>query len=67
MLVELLFGHGRQQQTANPKMCPCTLAFGDQGIGRLLNSVVEERVGALQAKDQPSAGGLQQRSVDLLF
>jgi hypothetical protein len=46
---------------------PRALAFGDERIGRLLNTVVEECVGALQAEDQPGADGLQERRVDLVF
>ncbi len=67
MFGEAVRRHARQQHSANPKVCHRALAFGDKRIRRLLNTVVEERVGALQAKDQPSAGGLQERRVDLLF
>ncbi len=49
------------------RCAPRALAFGDEGIRRLLNAVVEERVGALQAENQPGAGSLQERSVDRLF
>ena len=70
--IEQMFGeavrrHARQQHSANPKVCPGALAFGDERIGRLLNPVVEEGIGSLQAEDQPGADGIQQRSVDLLF
>ena len=67
MLGEAVRRHARQQHSANPKVCPRALAFGDERIGRLLNTVVEEGIGALQAEDQPGAGGLQERRVDLLF
>src|SRR6202021_392091 len=63
MLGEALRRHA--QHPADPKVCPGALAFGDEGIGRLLNTVVKERVGALQAKDQPSAGGLDRKSTRL--
>jgi len=60
---------------------PCHLLLLDSGrdqtadedrsalneLRRRLNAVVEERVGALQPEDQPSAGGLQERRVDRLF
>ena len=48
-------------------MCPRAIAFRDEGVRRLLNAVVKEGVGALQAVDQPDASGIQQGSVDLLF
>jgi hypothetical protein len=70
--IEHMFGetgrrHARKQQPANPKVCPRALAIGDQRVGRLLNTVMEEGIRILQAEDQPSADGVQQRSVDLLF
>ena len=67
MLGEALCRHARQQDSANPKVRSRPLAFGDERIGRLLNTVVEEPIGALQAEDQPGAGGLQKGRVDLLF
>ena len=59
--------HARQQHPANPKVCRRALAFGDERISRLLNPVVEESVGAIQAEDQSSSGGLPERRVHFLF
>ena len=67
MLRKAVRCHARQQHSANPKVCPGTLAFGDECIGCLLNTVVEELVGAIEADDQPRTGGLPERRVDLLF
>jgi hypothetical protein len=43
------------------------LVFGYERIGRFLNTIVEERIGALPAQDEPGAGRLPEGSVDLLF
>ncbi len=67
MLGELVRRHVRQQHPANAKMWRRALAFGDERIRRLLNTVVEERIGALEAEDQPRPGGLPERRVVLLF
>src|SRR5260370_23634793 len=67
MLGELILSHTLQQHSANSKVCPRALAFGDERIGRLMNTVVEERIGVLLAEDQPCASGLGERRVDLLF
>ena len=68
--IEQMFGQAvrsqaRQQLPANPKVYFRALAFGDERIGRLLNSVVEESIRSLQTKNQPGADGFQKRSVDL--
>src|SRR5713101_7231234 len=47
MLGETVRRHALQQHSASPKVCPDALAFGDEGIGSLLNAVVEERIGAV--------------------
>ena len=52
---------------ANPQVCPRAPPFGDERVGRLLNTVVEESIGSLRAKDQPGTGGLQERSVEFFF
>ncbi len=70
--IEQMFGDAvrrqvRQQRSANPKVFSHALAFGDERIGRLLNTVVEESIGFLLAENQPGAGGIQKRVVDLLF
>src|SRR5271163_5365631 len=67
MLVELVLRHACQQHAANRKVRPPAIAFGDEGIRRLLNAIVEESVGILQAMDQPGTDGFQERRVDLLF
>jgi len=67
MFGEAMRRHARQQHSANPKVRRRALGFGDERIRRLLNTVVEERIGALPAQDQPRAGGLPERCVDLLF
>src|SRR6266436_5596443 len=67
MLGEMIRRHTLQQHSANSKVCARALAFWDERIGRLMNTVVEERVGVLLAEDQPCASGLGERRVDLLF
>ena len=57
----------RRQQSADPEMPVGPLAFGNQRIGRLLDPVVEERVAAIQAKDETGPNRLPQSLVDLLL
>jgi hypothetical protein len=42
MLGETVRRHAREQHSANPKVVPRALAFRDERIGCLLNTVVEE-------------------------
>ena len=45
----------------------CPLPFRDERVGRLLDAVVEEGVGAFQAEDESRPNRLPERRVDLLL
>ena len=47
MLGELICRHGRQQHAADAQVDVGAALFRDQRIGRLLDPVMQERVGAL--------------------
>jgi hypothetical protein len=51
MLGELVRLHAPQQHSANPKMRPRALDFGDECIGCLVNTVVNKCIGGLPAVD----------------
>src|SRR6266481_3880290 len=53
----------RCKQSANPKMRHSTFAFGDERISRLLDTVVEECVGAVRAGDEAGPDGFPERRV----
>src|SRR5580692_5289310 len=67
MSVQAVRRRVRQQPPSDPEVYFGACAFGNEGIGRLLDPVVEEGIRSLQTKNQPSADGIPQRSVDLLF
>ena len=49
---------------ADGEVRPGPLAFGDQGISRLLDTVVQEAVGLLPPEHQPGSHGLPERCVE---
>src|ERR1700682_5619037 len=56
-------GPGREQST-DPEMCHGPLAFSDECVRRLLNTVVEEHEGAVRAYDETGPDGFPERCVD---
>ena len=67
MLGELVRRHARQQRTADAQVDVGTLLVGNQRIGRLLDAVVQEPVGAVLAEDEPGADGLPEGRVHRLL
>ena len=63
VLFEVLRRRLRREQPADPEMRHGALAFVDERISRLLDTVVDERVGPVRADDQSSADGVPQRGV----
>ena len=67
MLGELLRRHARQQHAADAQVDVGTVLVGYQRIGRLLDAVVQELVGAVLAEDEPGVDGFPERRVDRLL
>ena len=67
MLGEYVRGHARQHRTADAQVRVGTILFENQGICRLLNSVVQEFVGALLTEDEPGVDGFPDRRMNRLL
>ena len=67
MLGELVRRHARQQRAADAQVDVGTVLVGNQRIRRLLDSVVQEFVGAVLAKDEPGVDGFPERRVHRLL
>ena len=63
----LLRGEVCREPPADPQVDDGPLAVGDERIRRLLDTVVEEGVGTVQAADEPGPHRLPQRRVDRLL
>jgi hypothetical protein len=55
-----------QEQTSDPEMGFGACFLGDQRIGRLLDAVMLECIGVLQAEHQPGSNGLPKTVVKLI-
>ncbi len=67
MLGEFVRRHACQQRTADAQVDFGTVLFRDQCMGRLLDPVVQELVGAVSAKDEASVDGFPESRVHRLL
>src|SRR6202040_303289 len=67
VLFEIIRPGPCREQSTNPKMRHCTLAFGDERISRLLDSVVDEYVCVLRAEDEAGPDRLPEGRVRRLL
>jgi hypothetical protein len=66
-LLTLLCGDGCREEPANPQVDCGVLTCRDERIGCLLETVVEEGVGAVRTEDEPGTNRLPERLVNLLL
>ncbi len=67
MLGELARRHACQEDAADAQMNFAPLLFWDQGIGRLLDPVMQELVGVIRSNDEPSEDGFPECRVQRLL